>query len=67
MVDCSHDNSDGVPERQGDVLRDILLQIKGGERDIIGVMIESNPEPGRQELKAGRPAALVREAYAGLR
>ena len=57
MVDCSHDNSGGVPERQVDVLRDILRQIKGGERDIIGVMLESNLEPGRQELKAGRPAA----------
>ena len=57
MVDCSHDNSGRVPERQSDVLRDILRQIKGGERDIIGVMLESNLEPGRQELKAGRPAA----------
>ena len=57
MVDCSHDNSGRVPERQADVLRDILRQIKGGERDIIGVMLESNLEPGKQELKTGRPAA----------
>lgn len=57
MVDCSHDNSGRVPARQAEVLRDVLRQIKGGERDIIGVMLESNLEPGKQELKAGRPAA----------
>ena len=81
MVDCSHANSGKQPERQINVLRDILSQIRNGERDIIGSMIESNLVGGRQDMngkiKPGlsitdaclgweQTEALVREAHAAL-
>jgi 3-deoxy-7-phosphoheptulonate synthase len=48
LVDCSHDNSDKRPERQPDVMRDLLRQIAGGNRSIMGAMIESNLGAGSQ-------------------
>ena len=48
IVDCSHGNSERQPERQADVLRDILAQIGAGNRSIVGFMLESFLEPGSQ-------------------
>jgi len=48
IVDCSHGNSERQPERQADVLRDILAQIEAGNRSIVGFMLESFLEPGSQ-------------------
>lgn len=48
LVDCSHDNSAKKPERQPEVLRALLEQITAGDRSIIGAMIESNLEAGKQ-------------------
>ncbi|PTX98435.1 3-deoxy-7-phosphoheptulonate synthase [Opitutus sp. ER46] len=48
VVDCSHDNSAKQPERQPEVLRALLTQIAGGNRSILGAMIESNLEAGNQ-------------------
>jgi 3-deoxy-7-phosphoheptulonate synthase len=48
LVDCSHDNSAKQPERQPDVLRDLLAQIASGNRSIMGGMIESNLHSGSQ-------------------
>ena len=48
LVDCSHDNSAKQPERQPDVMRDLLGQIAAGNRSIIGAMIESNLHAGTQ-------------------
>ncbi len=48
LVDCSHDNSAKQPERQPDVMRDLLAQIAAGNRSIIGAMIESNLHAGTQ-------------------
>lgn len=48
LVDCSHDNSSKQPERQPEVMREILTQITAGNRSIMGAMIESNLEAGSQ-------------------
>jgi 3-deoxy-7-phosphoheptulonate synthase len=38
-----------------DVARDIASQMAGGERRIIGAMVESHLVEGRQELVKGQP------------
>jgi len=50
MVDCSHGNSCKDHERQTDVLKDVMNQIKDGNRSISGVMVESNLESGSQSI-----------------
>jgi 3-deoxy-7-phosphoheptulonate synthase len=55
MIDASHDNSGKTPENQPKVLTDIGAQVAGGDRRIIGVMIESNLVGGRQTLVPGQP------------
>jgi 3-deoxy-7-phosphoheptulonate synthase len=53
MIDCSHANSGKSHERQIEVGREVAQQIAAGNRRIIGVMIESFIEAGRQELRPG--------------
>jgi 3-deoxy-7-phosphoheptulonate synthase len=48
LVDCSHDNSAKQPERQPDVVRELLEQISAGNTSIMGAMLESNLEAGNQ-------------------
>ncbi|MEA3117969.1 MAG: 3-deoxy-7-phosphoheptulonate synthase [Paraburkholderia sp.] len=55
MVDCSHANSGKSHLRQVDVAQDLAQQLSHGEHRIVGVMIESNLEAGRQDLKPGVP------------
>ncbi|QCP52908.1 3-deoxy-7-phosphoheptulonate synthase [Trinickia violacea] len=55
MVDCSHANSNKSHLRQVDVAQDLAGQLSGGEKRIIGVMVESHLEEGRQDLKPGVP------------
>lgn len=55
MIDCSHANSGKAHERQIDVANDIAAQLSDGERRIVGVMVESHLEAGRQDLKPGVP------------
>ena len=50
MVDCSHDNSGRRPERQADVLHDVIGQVAAGNRSVFGVMLESNLVAGRQPI-----------------
>lgn len=57
MVDCSHANSSKDYTRQVVVLRDLLQQIRGGSRAIMGVMLESHLHAGNQRLEAD-PTAL---------
>jgi 3-deoxy-7-phosphoheptulonate synthase len=54
MVDCSHANAAKDYRRQGEVAADIGRQIAGGERRIVGVMVESHLVEGRQDLAPGR-------------
>jgi 3-deoxy-7-phosphoheptulonate synthase len=48
MVDCSHDNSAKMPERQPEVMRALLAQVEAGNSSILGGMIESNLLAGSQ-------------------
>ncbi len=50
MVDCSHANSAKQHRRQIDVAADVAFQLAGGERRIVGVMVESHLHEGRQDL-----------------
>jgi len=54
MVDCSHANSGKDHRKQGAVCRDVAGQIAGGERRVMGVMIESNLVAGAQKLGNGK-------------
>lgn len=51
LIDCSHGNSCKDHTRQGEVLRDVLDQIREGEGSIFGFMLESFLEEGNQSLQ----------------
>ena len=55
MVDCSHANSAKQHRRQIDVAADVAAQLAGGEHRIIGLMVESHLQAGRQDLRDGVP------------
>ncbi len=55
MVDCSHANSNKDHRRQSIVLDDVLSQWRHTDNRLLGVMIESNLEPGRQDWSPDRP------------
>jgi 3-deoxy-7-phosphoheptulonate synthase len=58
MIDFSHANSNKDYRRQALVCHDVAGQIAQGNKDIIGVMIESNLVAGAQKLdklKQGQP------------
>ena len=57
MIDASHANSRKIPARQAEVAADIATQVRRGNRAIIGVMLESFIEAGRQDVVPGQ--ALV--------
>jgi len=52
VVDCSHANSSKKPELQPLVMADVVNQIRGGNKSLLGVMIESNIEAGNQPIPA---------------
>lgn len=53
MVDCSHDNSSKDHRRQSLVAREVLRQFRDGRQSIMGLMLESNLNPGKQTWKQG--------------
>ncbi len=55
MIDVSHANSSKQHRRQIDVAADVASQVAGGDRRIIGLMIESHLREGRQDLVPGQP------------
>jgi 3-deoxy-7-phosphoheptulonate synthase len=55
VIDASHDNSGKDHTRQPDVVVDIAEQVAGGNRAIVGVMLESFIASGRQSFVAGQP------------
>jgi 3-deoxy-7-phosphoheptulonate synthase len=57
LIDCSHGNSRKDHTRQEEVLRDVLGQLAGGSRQVMGVMLESHLHAGQQRLGSD-PAAL---------
>jgi 3-deoxy-7-phosphoheptulonate synthase len=52
VVDCSHANSWKKPELQPLVMRDVIHQIREGNRSIVGLMAESFLAPGSQPIPA---------------
>ena len=54
MIDASHANSSKKPENQVPVCADISRQVAGGDRRIVGVMVESHLVAGRQDLVEGK-------------
>jgi len=54
MIDASHANSSKKPENQPLVIDDIACQVQAGDARIIGVMVESHLEAGRQDLVPGQ-------------
>jgi 3-deoxy-7-phosphoheptulonate synthase len=70
MVDCSHANSAKQYRRQVDVADGLAERIAAGERRVLGVMIESHLEEGRQDLVPGaplRPGVSITDACIGWR
>ncbi|MCH6566333.1 MAG: 3-deoxy-7-phosphoheptulonate synthase, partial [Proteobacteria bacterium] len=53
MIDCSHANSQKQFQKQLGVCRDIMHQLKTGQKNIFGVMIESHLLEGRQDIEEG--------------
>jgi 3-deoxy-7-phosphoheptulonate synthase len=50
MVDCSHGNSSKNAELQPEVARQVVSQIKDGNKSICGLMIESHLHHGAQKI-----------------
>jgi len=50
MIDCSHANSEKDHTRQIEVCADVAGQIKAGNNNIMGVMLESHLVAGRQNV-----------------
>ena len=59
VVDCSHANSWKQPEYQPLVMRDVMHQIREGNRSVVGLMVESHLEEGNQPI----PADLTQLRY----
>jgi 3-deoxy-7-phosphoheptulonate synthase len=55
MIDASHANSGYNPDNQPDVVDAVAEQVAGGNRGIIGMMIESNLVAGKQTHVPGKP------------
>ncbi|MGQ0443028.1 MAG: 3-deoxy-7-phosphoheptulonate synthase [Methylophilaceae bacterium] len=53
MVDCSHANSSKQYQQQLEVAREVGAQLANGDMRIIGVMVESHLNAGRQEHTPG--------------
>jgi 3-deoxy-7-phosphoheptulonate synthase len=53
MIDCSHGNSSKNYLLQKDVALDIADQLAAGDKRIVGVMVESHIEAGRQDHTPG--------------
>jgi 3-deoxy-7-phosphoheptulonate synthase len=53
MVDCSHGNSSKDYTRQPIVCREVLAHLGASQGAIMGLLVESNLHPGRQDWVAG--------------
>src|SRR5690606_22372558 len=59
VVDASHGNSNKDHNRQVDVVTDIAQRVAAGEREVVGMMLESFLAAGRQDLTLGRADELA--------
>ncbi|HRA47516.1 MAG TPA: 3-deoxy-7-phosphoheptulonate synthase, partial [Thermomicrobiales bacterium] len=55
MIDASHGNSSKDYRKQPAASAEVAAQVAAGDRAIIGVMLESFIEDGKQDLKPGLP------------
>jgi len=55
IVDCSHGNSNKDYRRQHLVVEDLLDQWQREDHGLLGLMLESNLRPGRQDWEPHRP------------
>ncbi|WP_448254666.1 3-deoxy-7-phosphoheptulonate synthase [Ottowia oryzae] len=55
MIDLSHANSSKQHARQIVVAEDVAAQVAAGDARIMGVMIESHLQEGRQDIVPGQP------------
>jgi 3-deoxy-7-phosphoheptulonate synthase len=55
MVDVSHANSSKQHQRQIEVAADVAQQVAAGDDRIMGLMIESHLNEGRQDIVPGQP------------
>jgi 3-deoxy-7-phosphoheptulonate synthase len=55
MVDASHGNSRKQYQLQTEVIAEVARQVAQAENRIFGAMLESNLNPGRQDLVPGKP------------
>ena len=65
MVDVSHANSSKQHAKQIEVAADVAAQVAAGDARIMGVMIESHLEEGRQDIVPGhqlKPGVSVTDA-----
>ena len=53
LIDCAHGNSHRCLTKQKEVFHSVLEQVQEGNRNILGLMLESNLEEGSQKLSAG--------------
>ncbi len=51
MVDCSHGNTNKDYTLQGVVCKEVVKQVKAGQKAVMGVMMESNLKAGKQNWK----------------
>ena len=58
VVDASHDNCGKDHRRQSLVAAEVARRISSGEREIVGLMLESFLVAGRQDLVFGEASAL---------
>ncbi|EGG05338.1 uncharacterized protein MELLADRAFT_88008 [Melampsora larici-populina 98AG31] len=58
MIDCSHGNSQKDHRNQSKVVNKICEQLIDGDQSIVGVMIESHINEGRQDVPIEGPSAL---------
>ena len=54
MIDFSHANSSKQYQKQMEVASDVAEQLAAGDQRIVGVMVESHLNPGRQDIVAGK-------------
>lgn len=58
LIDCSHGNSGKDPERQPEVLRDVVGQRAGGAQAVFGAMLESSLLAGSQPFPRPRQSLV---------
>jgi 3-deoxy-7-phosphoheptulonate synthase len=58
LIDCSHGNSGKDPQRQPEVLRDVVGQLRGGTQAVLGAMLESNLLAGSQPFPRPRESLV---------